>query len=77
MQITLDAIGENTRATSDIGHPRRPVVAQLRDHLVVRRAVHPLLQQRQVVGRGRHTPEPRDNVVETTTLWCLRHLVEV
>ena len=77
MQVPLDAVSQNPCAASNIGYPRRLVVAQLRDHLVVRRAVDPLLQERQVVGRGRYAPEPRDDVVETATLRCLRHLVEV
>jgi hypothetical protein len=53
------------------------VVAQLRDHLVVRRAVDPLLQKRRVVRRRGHTPEPGDEVVEAATLRRLGHLVEV
>jgi hypothetical protein len=78
MQIPLDAVGQDPCATGDIGYPRRLVVAQLRDHLVVRRSVDPLLQERQVVRRGRDAPEPRDDIVETATLRCLlRHLVEV
>jgi hypothetical protein len=73
----FDSVGQNACAASDIGYSRRLVVAQLRDHLVVRRAVDPPLQERQIVGRGSHTPEPRDDVIETSTLRCLRHLVEV
>ena len=78
MQVVFDPVSQNACAASDVDYPRRLVVAQLRDHLVVRRTVDPLLQERQVVGRGSHTPEPRDDVVETATLRCLlRHLVEV
>ncbi len=77
MQVVFDPVSQDACAASDVDYPRRLVVAQLRDHLVVRRAVDPLLQERQVVGGGSHTPEPRDNVVETATLRCLRHLAEV
>ena len=77
VQVALNPVSQNACAASDVDYPRRLVVAQLRDHLVVRRTVDPLLQERQVVGRGSHTPEPRDDVIETATLRRLRHLVEV
>jgi hypothetical protein len=53
VQLALDSITENACAASDVSDPARLVDARLRDHLVVRRTVNPLLQSRQVVGGDR------------------------
>jgi hypothetical protein len=52
MQFLLNPITENTCAARNISDLTGFVGTQLRDHLVVRRAIDVLLQERQVVGRG-------------------------